>query len=100
MSRLGTIEKHPVMGLPLTSVMRPQIALILQQLMQIHTVGSFLTAWRDPKAQRGIEQVFDSPQQARHAAAVCATWLGVQVRPVHAATAAWWSCDEQPQLDA
>jgi len=57
--------------------MRDDIALPLQHVLQIYTVGALLTAWRSPKNHRSIEQVFDSPQQARHAVAVCATWLGV-----------------------
>lgn len=100
LTAIAATTKHPVMELPLISVMRPEIALILQQIMQIHTVGSFLTAWRDPRNHRSIEQIFDTPEQARHAAAVCATWLGVQVRPVHVSTAPWWLCDDHAQLDA
>jgi hypothetical protein len=92
--------KHPILNLPLNAVMRPEIALTLQHVLQIFTVGAFLNAWRNPKNHRSIEQVFDSPQQARHAAAVCATWLGLQTRPAHETPGAWWTCDERPQMDA
>jgi hypothetical protein len=92
--------KHPILNLPLNSVMRPEIALTLQHVLQIFTVGAFLNAWRNPKNHKSIEQVFDTPQQARHAAAVCATWLGLQTRPTHETPGAWWTCDERPQMDA
>ena len=92
--------KHPILSLPLGSVMRPEIALTLQHVLQIFTVGSFLNAWRNPKNHKSIEQVFDSPQQARHAAAVCATWLGLQTRPAHEMPGAWWTGDERAQMDA
>lgn len=94
------VVKHPVLQLPLTAVMKPQIALTLQHLLQIHTVGSFLNAWRNPKNHKSIEQVFDTPQQARHAAAVCATWLGVQIQPTHGTIGAWWVGDDRKRVDA
>ena len=40
--------KHPVLDVPLTDVFRPEIALSLQHLMKIYTVGSFLRAWGEP----------------------------------------------------
>ena len=92
--------KHPILNLPLNAVMRPEIALTLQHVLQLFTVGAFLNAWRNPKNHKSIEQVFDTPQQARHAAAVCATWLGLQTRPTHETPGAWWTCDERPQMDA
>jgi hypothetical protein len=89
-------QKNPVLGLPLTAVMRPGIALPLQQVFRIYTVGSFLIAWRNPKSQRTIEQVFDSPQQARHAAATCAAWLGINTAPAASPVTAWWRTDDEP----
>jgi ABC-type sugar transport system permease subunit len=91
---------HPILSLPLVNVMRPQIALTLQHMLQIYTVGSFLNAWRNPRYQKSIEQVFDTPQQARHAVAVCATWLGVPSDITHSLAGAWWSGDERPLSDA
>jgi len=70
--------------------MRPEIALPLQHVLQLYTVGSLLKAWRNPKNHKSIEQVFDSPQQARHAIAVCAAWLGVQSLAAPNTVAAWW----------
>jgi hypothetical protein len=93
-------EKHPVLSLPLSRVMRPEIALTLQHVLQLFTVGSFLNAWRNPKNHKSIEQVFDTPQQARHAAAVCATWLGVSSTVSHAAAGAWWAGDDRQVSDA
>ena len=84
------MSKNSVLNLPLHEVMRPEIALTLQHVLQLYTVGSFLSAWRNPKNHKSIEQVFDSPQQARHAAAVCATWLGIQSAASKAAYGAWW----------
>src|SRR5258706_15457743 len=72
------VMSNPIRDLPLTEIMRPEIALTLQHVLRIYTVGSLLDAWRNPKSQRSIEQIFESPEQARHAVATCATWLGVQ----------------------
>jgi hypothetical protein len=85
--------KNPILGLPLSSVMRSEIALPLQQMLNLYTVGNFLSAWRNPKSQRSIEQVFQSPLQARHAAATCAAWLGVATLP-STPVPAWWRPDE------
>lgn len=92
MSRTMT---NPVLEVPLDQVMRPEIALTLQHVLKLYTVGSFLRAWKNPKNHRSIEQVFDSPQQARHAAAVCAAWLGVRAPAQTQAVpvAGWWAGD-------
>jgi hypothetical protein len=88
------IMKNPIRDLPLTEIMRPEIALTLQHVLRIYTVGSLLDAWRNPKSQRSIEQVFESPQQARHAVATCATWLGVQWDGMQrAGVGGWWTDD-------
>jgi hypothetical protein len=86
--------EHPILSLPLSTVIKPQIALMLRHLMQLHSVGAFLNAWRDVDGQRSIEQLFDSPQQARHAVTVCATWLGLRTRPMHQIPGDWWIGDE------
>ena len=91
------MNKNPVLDLPLSEVLRPEIALTLQQMLHVYTVGSFLRAWKSPKSQRSIEQIFDNPHQARHAAQVCATWLGVQVVPTPQTVQAWWRGDSEPQ---
>ena len=96
----GAPPKHPVLSLPLSQVMRPEIALPLQHVLQLYTVGSFLNAWRNPKNHKSIEQIFDTPQQARHAAAVCATWLGIQTSASHAIAGAWWVGDDRRTIDA
>ena len=69
--------------------MREEIALPLH-VMNIYTVGGFLKAWRSPKNHKMIEQIFDTPQQARHAAATCAAWLGVKTRAEHHNVGGWW----------
>jgi hypothetical protein len=94
------MSRNPILDLPLTSVMRSEIALPLQHVLHIATVGSLLRAWRSPKSQRSIEQLFDSPAQARHAVAVCAAWLGVETAPSNTLVDAWWHGDERPTLDA
>jgi hypothetical protein len=95
-------QKNPILDLRLTAVMRPEIALPLQQVFRIGTVGSFLIAWRNPKTQRTVEQVFDSPQQARHCAATCAAWLGISTAPAISPVTAWWrnDDDQRPTLPA
>jgi hypothetical protein len=89
------MSKNPVLDVPLTSVIRTEIALPLEQVMKIYTVGSLLRAWRNPKNHRSIEQLFDSAEQARHAVAVCAAWLGVEIQATHQPVAAWWRGDER-----
>jgi hypothetical protein len=91
--------KNPILDLPLTAVMRTEIALPLQQVLHLYTVGAFLGAWRNPRYHKSIEQVFDSPQQARHAVATCAAWLGVESASstVHQVSS-WWA-GEEPVAD-
>jgi len=60
---------NPVLDVPLIDIMRSEIALPLQQILHLYNVGSFLRAWGNPKNHKSIEQVFDSPEQAHHAAA-------------------------------
>jgi hypothetical protein len=88
------MSKNPILSLPLVEVMRPEIALPLQHVLQVYTVGNFLRAWRNPKSQKYIEQVFDSPEQARHAAATCAAWLGFASKPSPKPVDAWWRGDD------
>ena len=94
------MSKNPVLDLPLSAVMRPEIALPLQHILNLYTVGSLLKAWRSPRNHSSIEQVFDTPEQARHAVAVCAAWLGVQTRPSHEPVPAWWQGDERTAVGA
>lgn len=84
------MEKNAVLDIPIGQVMRPEIALPLQHVLQIYTVGQFLNAWRSPRQQKGIEQLFDTPQQARHAASICAGWLGVRTTAAPNPVPAWW----------
>ena len=85
--------RNPVLTLPLSEVMRAEIALPLQHVLHVYTVGNFLSAWRNPKSQKSIEQCFDTPQQARHAAQTCAAWLGVATPPMMSGVPAWWRED-------
>ena len=92
------MTRNPVLDVPLEQVMRPEIALPLQHVLQIYTVGNFLRAWKNIRNHKSIEQIFDSPQQARHAAAVCAAWLGIrapaQTQPTPL-TGGWWRADDK-----
>jgi hypothetical protein len=72
------MTRNPILDLSLDVVLRPAIALPLQHVLRIYTVGQFLRAWRSPNCLRSVEQLFDSPEQARHAAQVCAAWIGAQ----------------------
>lgn len=89
------MRKNLILEVPLTEVMRTEIALPLQQVLRIYTVGGFLSAWANPKNQKSIEQVFETPGQAQHAASVCAAWLGVRssftLPPVNSG---WWRSDD------
>lgn len=96
--RVGFMSKHPILDVPLSAVIRLDIALPLQHVLKLYTVGSLLKAWRNPRNQRSIEQVFDSPDQARNAVAVCATWIGVQTHAAHEPVPAWWRGDERTPI--
>lgn len=87
------MSRNPILDLPLNEVMRPEIALPLQHVLNVPTVGSLLNAWRNPRNHRSIEQVFDSPEQARHAVAIFAAWLGVNTPASPEVVAAWWETE-------
>jgi len=82
--------RNPILDLPLADVMRSEIALQLQRMLNLQTVGSFLKAWGNPRNHKNIEQVFDSPEQAHHAAATCAAWLGIRIAVGHDPKLGWW----------
>ena len=94
----NTMARNPILDLPLHNVMRSDIALPLQHVLQLYTVGSLLDAWRSPRQQRSIEQMFESPEQARHAVATCAAWLGVHAAPTTGTVPKWWR--EERHADA
>ena len=88
------MHRNPILDLPLSAVLRTEIALPLQQILTINTVGALLTAWRSPLNHPHIEDLFDSPAQARNAIATCATWLGVRMQPASGSVGGWWRADE------
>jgi hypothetical protein len=92
---MASSSRHPVLDLALVDVMRSEIALPLQHVLKLHTVGNLLTAWRNPKNHKSIEQVFDSPRQARHAVATCAAWLGVRTLAQADVVSPWWVGDDR-----
>ena len=81
---------HPVLDVPLADVLRPEIALPLQHLLKLYTVGGFLHAWENPAAQTHIEGLFDTAEHAHSAAALCATWAGWTNAALPAESAAGW----------
>jgi len=83
-----------ILDLPLTVVLRSEIALPLQQVLHIYTVGNFLAAWRRPAGRQSIEHCFDSPQQALHTAQTFAAWLGLPAAPAPRPVEAWWQADK------
>jgi hypothetical protein len=94
-------DRNPVLDVPLMDIMRWEIALPLQQILHLYSVGNFLAAWGNPENHKSIEQVFDSPQQAHHAAAVCAAWLGIKIAVGHDPNFGWWwPTDERRRAEA
>jgi hypothetical protein len=90
-----------IAGVQLSSILRSEIALPLAQMLDIYTVGGLIAAWRSPHSQRNIERLFDSPEQARQAIAVCGGWLGISAPAMHRPVAAWWPGeDESARLNA
>ena len=88
---LRCMGKHPVLDMRLDEVMKDDIALPLQHVLKLYTVGNFLNAWRNPKNHKSIEQVFETPEQARHAVAVCAAFLGVNAGNIPHGVQEWWA---------
>lgn len=86
--------RHPILDLPLTSVIRSNYALQLQHVLKLYTVGNLLGAWRDLGSQKSIEEVFDTPEQAHHAIATCAAWLGFQIVAAPGPVPDWWQHEE------
>jgi hypothetical protein len=96
------MARNPILDVPLHEVMRSEIALQLQQVFRLYTVGSFLDAWSNPKNHKNLSRVFDSPQQARHAAWVCAAWLGTEKSfgMVPMPMTGWWRHDDMVSAQA
>ncbi|HEX4055053.1 MAG TPA: hypothetical protein VHX86_12380 [Tepidisphaeraceae bacterium] len=95
------MARNPILDLPLINIMRSEIALPLQQMMHLYTVGNFLKAWGNPRNHKSIEQVFDSPEQAHHAATICAAWLGIRISVAHDPSLGWWwPADESRAMQA
>ena len=85
---------HPILDLPLTSVILSKYALQLQHVLKLYTVGNLLGAWRDRDSQQSIEEVFDTPEQAHHAVATCAAWLGFHTVAAPGRVPDWWQHEE------
>lgn len=83
-----------ILELPLTAVIKAEYALPLQQVLKLYTVGNLLGAWRSLEFQRSIEDVFDTPEQAHHAIATCAAWLGFHTVAAPGPVPAWWRNEE------
>lgn len=83
-----------LLELPLSEMLRPQIALPLAHVMKVYTVGGFLRAWEQPAVQRQIESLFDSAEQARNAAATCFAMVGLGQAAVLPPVIAWWREDD------
>lgn len=92
------MNRNPIIDLPLSKVMRSEIALTLQHVLKIYTVGNLLKAWRNVRLQTTIEQMFDSPADARNAVATCANWLGVRTLGTHQPIMGWWRDDEFSEM--
>ena len=84
---------HAILQLPLDRIIKTQYALPLQQVLKLYTVGNLLGAWHSPQVQRSIEDVFDSPEQAHHAVATCACWVGYPTIAAPGPVSQWWQAD-------
>lgn len=81
---------HPILDWPLTRVMSAEYALPLQHVLGLYTVGNLLSAWQEATAQKSIEEIFQSPDQAHQAIATCAAWVGFRIVAAPAVVPAWW----------
>lgn len=98
------MRRQAILNLPLCAVLRQEIALPLQ-VLDVFTIGQFLGAWQEPGLREQVSAMFDSPQQARHAVAVCANWLGGRHAPVMRAGLPafgqpWWRDDAAARVGA
>lgn len=98
-SRTDIRPSQVILDIQLDRVVQKPYALQLQQILQIYTVGNLLGAWRHPEYQREIESVFETPEQAHHAIATCAAWLGLQTVAAPGPVPAWWA-EESPSYNA
>ena len=87
----GGRPPHPILDIPLNHVLQRQYAMQLQCVLQIYTVGNLLGAWRHRECQGEIEGVFETPEQAHHAIATCAAWLGLRTVAAPGPVPAWWA---------
>ncbi|HQY88179.1 MAG TPA: hypothetical protein PK402_05945 [Tepidisphaeraceae bacterium] len=96
-ARSSGVEEHvnnfEILDLPVAEVMRPEIALPLQHMLRIYTIGAFLRAWDNPHAQRSIEHLFESAEQAQHAATTVAAMAGWTNAAAAAPHGVWWKAD-------
>jgi hypothetical protein len=88
------MDRNPNLDMPLTMVLKKEIALSLQRVAQIYTVGGLLEKWGKGRGQREVEELFDTPEQARQAVAVCATWVGGQTTLKTGVVTTWWAAEE------
>jgi len=94
------MPRNILLDVPLHNVMRSEIALPLQHVLHLYTVGSFLRAWRIPRQQKNIQLLFDTPEQAQHAASVYAAWVGWRgMQHYPQAATAWWPTDQSSEIN-
>ncbi len=88
---------NSIIMMPLSEVLRSDIALSLRYTMHIHTVGSLVAVWNNRQSRVHVEHLFDSPEQARHAVTTCAAWMGIGEAPTSVAVSSWWRSDALPR---
>jgi hypothetical protein len=91
---------NSIILLPLSEVLRTDIARPLKHILHLHSVGSLVAAWHEGGNRASIEHFFDSPAQARHAVTTCAAWLGIAEPPAVTPVGTWWRVDGVPALPA
>ena len=87
-------QRQAILEMPLTAVVKREYALTLQQVLKLYTVANLLGAWRSLRNQKSIEDVFDPPEQAHHAVATCAAWLGFHTVAAPGPVPAWWQNED------
>ena len=93
-SSSGTRPRHPILDLPLTTVIRSEYALQLQHVLKLYTVGNLFGRMDDMESQKSIEDVFDTPEQAHHAITTCAAWLGFKIVAAPGPVPDWWQRED------
>jgi len=92
-----SMAKNPVLDLPLGEIMRSEIALRLQHVLHLYTVGNFLSAWRNPRTTRASSRCSIPRNRPTTPSPSGAAWLGINVSVSNDPAGLVWPTDQKSQ---